>query len=632
MAIEPPVIDAWSPLSHKTPMGAPGTPPQFTAQSWVPDDDRRRLTAYTILSAYVKNVARFMMDPPSRGADTRKDRREYGDPAMLVNRMIAGILGDEPQIVVDGLEEPLPERPPISDPPVDPGPDVSEMERTIYETQIKVWERDAQATLDAWLAAVDLRPALVERQEWLRQWAEKEGYLVKVWEREEDSVTLGDGVHVFSWSSASGRPVVETYDPGFNFPVITDRTRGFPPKIHFAWEYTENKRKYLRRITFELRPILPVIDWTTGEFLFDPDLGEYVLVQGDRLEDNGQISRQYAWRTERSYTTCYKSDLIWEIEGSPTDWDRLDPADAVPVMSEDGTPFRDLDLMIDFIPVLHVPHTPTGKEHFGVSGLALILQILDDLQGADTDLRKASRLAAGPVMALASGNQAGETTIEPGRVFNVGPNGRMDVLDLSQGLREMRSYVDDTLLNRLSVNACLPAELIGRARVADAASGYAILLAFGPFTQMVQLARRVRKLKDSLALEMVQRLAQAGGVLPRGVNPPVRLVPGAHLPSDRATQIELVVKLMQEFAVSQQTAIQMLIDVGVDVGDIDAEIERIRRENTEAAVNVQKATGSNDLAAERLGLRLPEPDPNQPDPNQPPQLPDPNDPNNPPSP
>lgn len=97
------IIDTWGALSYKPAFQwaaegrAAGLPGQAGA-SWVPDVDRRRLAAYTLLVAYGTNQAAALLDGQG------EDRREYGDPALVVDQTLTHLLGETQQIVVAGSE------------------------------------------------------------------------------------------------------------------------------------------------------------------------------------------------------------------------------------------------------------------------------------------------------------------------------------------------------------------------------------------------------------------------------------------------------------------------------------------------------------------------------------------------
>ncbi len=616
------IIDQYSPLSHKLPLR--DTAPTNLAPTWVPTDQQRRLNAYKVLAAYRHNVARHLA-AGTLTEDDRDKRREYGDAELLVTRTAGGVLGDQIQITVDGADEDIPDTPELPPQP-DPLPDsATDLERRIFTARTTRWTEQATAIVDQWEADWAAHPALIERQEWLRSWAEDEFLTGKIVEAEGDIVGLGDGVYVLDWSHTQQRPTVDVYDPGFYFPVLVDGERGFPSKIHLAWEFERPDhlgvtRRYVRRLTYELAPIPFVADPFTGELLVQ-DLGDgeqrLVLQEGDTFNDQtGLVERTYPWaelddtgHPIPSTVTCLFTDATWQL-GDLTHGTRVDDFDldkATFAVTEDGQVARRLDKRCDFILAVHVPNTPATREHFGRSVLDVVAQLLDDLHAADTDVRMASELAAGPMVALFGGNLATSVEVEPGLVFNAGdPTGRMDVLDLTKGLKELRDGRTD-LRDRLAVNAQVPAEVLGvRNNEGQAPSGISIALRFGPFRQLVDLLRLTRMPKYQLLLKMAQRLAQAGGVLEPGPNPTARLVFGSYLPSDVAEAIKQVVLLLQAHGVSRLTALRMLVDAGIDIGDLADELDRINAEDTGGALAVADATGSEQLAADRLGLELPD--------------------------
>lgn len=598
------ILDVWSPLSFKdvvgdNRLGVLGQGGIFNlAPSWVPTVERRRLSAYKLLAAYRLNVARVMLNLHLGDADAGPDgirrqlidgksqhgRREYGDAALIIDRMVAGVLGDSVEIVVDGADQPLPDEPDLPEQPDPLGPDADPIEKRIFDEQQRRYTEHAAAAVDAWIAQYRDHPALVARQEALRQWADDEGLVAKLVEVEEDAVGLGDGVLTISWSSVHRRPVVCVYDPGFYFPVLTDDDTD-PTKKHLAWEYmktdpeTGAQSKWVRRLTWELVP------------LDEP--------------------RKLPWNPsdEPSQVTCLFSDAEWRIEDIGSHKvTNLAPERAIYQTTEDGEEANQLDLGIDFIPLLHIPNTPATRTHWGQAAIAHVAQILDDLGGQDTDIRAAERLAAGPQVAVSGAvNIGARLVVQPGNVFKLGENGTMSVLDLSQSLPQLYTGRKD-LSDRLSEVAKVPPEVLGRVRASNQISGVALALSFGPFSQVIEKMRLVRQAKYRTLITYAARLFQYGGDerFPAGVDMPAHLALGAYLPTDRKGVADTVVELVQAKALSRQTAVQMLVDAGYDIDDARHELDRIREDDTQGALQVAEATASEQLAADRLGVDLPE--------------------------
>ncbi|MFJ9909210.1 hypothetical protein ACIRVK_41380 [Streptomyces sp. NPDC101152] len=98
------VIDTWGALAYKPAFqsaadGRPTRLPGPMAASWLPDSERRRLAACTVLAAYDHNQAAALL---GEGGD---DRREYGDASLIVDQTLSHLLGESQKIVVEGAED-----------------------------------------------------------------------------------------------------------------------------------------------------------------------------------------------------------------------------------------------------------------------------------------------------------------------------------------------------------------------------------------------------------------------------------------------------------------------------------------------------------------------------------------------
>lgn len=580
MAVSAFRLDQWTPLSHKQALGAADTPTHTLAPTWV-GSHARRLTAYAILAAYVANAARHFL--PTDSAAIKADHREYGDAAAYVAAVRSALLGDEQTIVVDGADRFDPDLEAAEAPPVPP--EGTEPPEGAPDDDTGPTEEELRENAEHGRAA--------EREEWLRQWATDERLRLKVLEAEgQHAIPLGDAVYVLGWSNRKRRVRVSVYDPGFYFPVLDDNDE-YPNRLHLAWEVDEagqrlesdgtarGTKRRVRRITWEIRQ----------------------LPEGE--------TRRYPWTPsdeEPSTVSCYLTDATWSLGEKATPDDFRD-AIAVYERNEDGLEVRDLDLWCDFIPVVHVPNTPAGAHHYGASSLLLIAQILDDLAETDSDTHHAAGTTGAPPIALSGvGTGTGDVeTYGPGQVWKLGQDGKMSVLDTSQALVALQSH-SLSLLDRMSVNGRMPAALMGRVKPSEVPSGVAVAFSFGPLAAMIEEMRLVRDEKYALLLKFVQRLSMRTPAegdrrpLEPGEPFPARLEFGSFLPSDMAGLIERVTKLLAAKAISTSTAIGMLIDGGLPIDDAAEEVERIQRENFEAAVKLLDATG-DDLAVRRfLGL------------------------------
>lgn len=590
-------IHAWSWLNYKPvysdAMGMPNRRAFPEAQAmWVPAEDERRLAAYKLLSAYDHNQAAEIAEVVD-GAGAR-DRREFGDPSMFIDTLVSNVLGREQKIVVPGAE------------------------------QSTAGEAD-----EASVAAAERVQGL------LRDWAKAELLPMRLQQCERKTVALGDGVYRMAWDPAKKRPTLRVTDPGFYFPVIGEDDDGgeYPRRVHFAWELPEDPKRglkaRLRRITYELDWIRPLtvagVDETGTRAVRalspapepDPDAADAepagpALTPGDIIEpESGAIARQYAWNDELSYFTCYLTDATWvigDLKGN-IDVDSLPAAGATYATRSDGEVLDHLDLLIDFIPVIHVPNTvPPAEEHWGQSSLAKALQVFDELAGSDTDSARASATTGLPMLAVSGiTDTRQELAAGPGMVFKLGPDGKLTAVDTSSALAELRNHVSD-LKDRASTIVRLPAVSLGTLSPSEVPSGFAMQISLGPLDSLIGSMRLAREHKESLILKFAQRLYLAGqhpdwvGVTPQDA----LLVRGPYTPTDKAAVLEQVASGVEKGVLSLETGVRMLTDAGFPIDDIETEIEQIQSRQFEQARFLADALGSPDAVAEFLGREAPD--------------------------
>ena len=574
------IFDQWTPLSFKhvlsdnRPNGA-----GWLAPTWV-GKHQRRLQAYKVLHSYMENSSRFFLETTDQ--ELIEARREYGDAELIVSTIVDALLGDDLKFVVEGAEQ-----------------------------------TDDEAK----------RARAIELQEWLQDWAKKELLAAHIQEVEHDAVGLGDGIYVASWSATKNRPRIQTFDPGMYFPVLwveNAADQDYPRTVHIAWEEeTNDPRKYrVRRISWRMGLIQPEtgIDADGQPVYLVNDDGTPRIRPGDAVDNEGFITRQLPWRDEPTRETCYMTDATWILERLNADIEDFSGATAIYNIDEEGRVIRDLDLGFDFIPLIHLPNTVAKRTHYGRSSLSVVLQILDDLMGVDTDLQAASATTGTPPIALKNATLETENgklrTYGPGTVFETGDGG-MDILDTSRSLDALLKYAT-SLLERLSTNSRVPQSVLGRVRPSEVPSGIALALSFGPLESMVRKMRQSREEKYPLLLTFVMRLAQLGGLITDGEILPARVEFGSYLPSDKQTTVQNVTLLLQNKAISLQTAIQMLIEAGFPIDDAGAELERIREEAEEAMqrqIEAAEATAKieQDNVRTRPGDQNGPPRPPQPD-------------------
>lgn len=595
------IIDGWSWLNYKPvfsdPQGMPNRRVFPEAQAmWVPDQDARRLAAYKLLAAYDNNQAAeiaSVVDGPEAA-----DRREFGDPSMFIDTLLAHVLGREQHIAVPGAEH-------DGDGDGEPDPETAAAEKV---------------------------------QDLLREWAEAELLPMRMQQAERKAVSLGDGVYRLAWDPGKQRVTLRVTDPGFYFPIIGEDDDGgeYPDRIHFAWELPEDTKRglkpRLRRITYELGPIGPAtatgIDESGKRAVRAPVTaegpdGELVpaIGRGDVIDPaTGGITRQYAWNDAPSGITCYLTDATWNIGDlkGDIDVDTLPLGSATFATRGDGEVLDHLDLMLDFIPVLHVPNTvPPAEEHWGQSSLAKVLQVFDELQGSDTDSARASATTGLPMVGIAgAGTDRSEYQIGPGAVLKLGQDGKLFTVDTSPALRELRDHRHD-LADRAANVARLPAVALGTLDPSKVPSGFAMQVSLGPLDSLIGGMRLARDHKYALLLKMVQRLNLAGQHPDwAGVQVlPAKLVFGPYTPTDKAAILEQVTNSVDK-VISLETAMKMLVEAGFPIEDVGEEIERIQSRQFEKARALADATGDTGAVGDFLGIDL-NPDPTPPAPTLP---------------
>ncbi|GAA3380873.1 hypothetical protein GCM10020367_69910 [Streptomyces sannanensis] len=100
-------------------------------------------------------------------------------------------------------------------------------------------------------------------------------------------------------------------------------------------------------------------------------------------------------------------------------------------------------------------------------------------------------------------------------MWQLNDNGRVDTLDTSAQLAELRQRVDH-LLDRLAANTRLTAAGLGSLDPAKLPNGYSLQIALGPLDSRVGGMRLAREHKYQLLLRIVQRLHQAGPTVMAG--------------------------------------------------------------------------------------------------------------------
>lgn len=561
--------------------------------TYVPKLDQRRILAYEVLDALRSNNAESNLN----NADTRL--AEFGFAGLVVHRIVAGLLGGDVSPVVHGAHREPSATPASFERPLPLPEDATGAERASFDAVTAVYEDQVAGALESWQAEREAYTLASERQAWLSSWWKAEHVQQKYQELEADgAVSLGDGVAVYGWSESKQRPTMRVFDPGSYFPVLGSDMHEFPRKVHFAWvelgeDISENR---LHRITYELAPIRPAGLDANGRpvplsFNYEDRPNREDTLVFDADGELSAVSRVMPWG-ETTTETCYMSHYVWE-QGDKLDWLSLD-AESRSVIQ----PVTDIG--INFIPVQHVPNTPSSVSHFGSSSLLLCVDLLEKLGAACMDLTEAAALAAGPAILASGVTVAAGTQIAPREVLEIG-NGQVTTVNLAPSLDPLMG-VADWMLSQVAVVSEVGKPVLGLTAGESNTSGVKVRLEQQPFVQMVERLRLVRREKYALGLKMVQRLAQFGGVLPDGPSPEVSVSFGDVISADASTVAAEVVSLLGAKAISRATAVGMLSAAGLAVGDVSEELARIGREDFAGAKDLADAIGDESAVARILGI------------------------------
>lgn len=545
-----PTIDNWTYYDYKSTFDGPSV--TGLAPSWVSADHRRRLQAYKMLESYYRNSARAWLDTTVPEKD-KADRREYGDAELITETALASLIGNDQSILVPGSDTP------------------------------------------------DATQAQVDQFNILQMWAQDERFLQKVLELERTVIRLGDGCYVLGWDPDKGRPRLHVYDPGFYFPVLDESSLGeeeFPRKVHIAFEFEERinasqTKKFLRRMTWEM---LPITYHDANGILVAPDDPTMILYDNETIDEFGRIVRLYPWDIIPTAEACFFTDAIWEISSSNIFIDDLSLDNAMVTADQ-------VDLNIDFIPVVHIPCTVSLKEHFGTPVIARVMQLVDDIISTDTDLQASSAITGTPPIAVSGASLPKD---EDGRVRSYGPgtlwetgDGTATMIDTSTSLDALLKYTDH-LRQLLAVNSRTPESLLGRIKPSEVPSGIALTLSFAPHTALIKEMRLVRQDKYSTLLKFVCRMFMNSGDLLEVF--PAELAFGSFLPADMQETSTLVQQLYTAKAISLETAVRMLINAGYPIEDALTEVSLIQSRNFTDANALLDASGDVNIVRDFLGL------------------------------
>jgi len=610
------VLGPYAELSHKPPFAAE-LPELWDEKPHVPTRDIDRFAAYRILYAYLRNNARRVINHAD-GKNPR-NRREYGDPSLYTSRAASGVLGTEgPSLVLPELVTATAPAPDLTNrPDVDQLPDdASPTQRRIAQAEVAVWDEMKEAEAEEWLAAVDLLPRLRGWFRYLTEWSRAERAIAKFTQQEtEHTIPLGDAVEVYSWSTDTGRVALDIYPPDVWFTDESDDHTGFPQVVHLVWEEQHpNPKKYdndntqvmIRRLTWERERLVDDNDNTQPrQYPYAAEPSEFGVYMSNILFDPEEVSK----KMKRAGIRDHKADVTkW-----PNAW-----GDAG--QSEDGTVLDRTDIGMDFIPVILKTNTVAEASwRFGQSLLMRSAQTFDDIAATDSDVQSAVGLAAVPALAVSgvsppteddSGRIMGQTVeVEPGAILYLGAEGSAEAIDMTASV-EIANKTSDRIRGIASEITEIPETVLGRNNLEELPSGRALIESRVPFDQLIARLRLARFEKYALGLKFVQRIAILHDPSVAAFGFPVRAEWefGAYVPSNVEDAITQAGRLRESGAGSIETAVRIVKGAGVETGTVEEETRRIVAQDTEAALQAADATGSAQIAADRLDVVIDRPD------------------------
>jgi hypothetical protein len=609
------IQDMWAPLATRPIMQGDGNE-ALAAPKYLTGQNARRVNAYHVLRALMDNTARWHLAEDERNPDKADEWREFGDPAVFVERIAAGVLGEEQTIVVDQAGEAVPSEPEIDPEPAPPSeggndhPTVQAFRKETYEASVAAWELRAREQLEAWELKRLRVPLAKARQDWLRDWADKAMLVDLMTENErENIVPLGSGVYRLGWDRRARRPRVDIFEPDVYMPRLDDTQPGdFPTRVDLVWNVLSRpldklddpeakEEEFVKRITYELVPIEEAQGLAAAA-------GAGISISAPLYHGEGDVHTSVCVVTEETFPAD-----SFELVDGPNE-NAVYRTDLVDPLQPDGEviTWNRLPIGLDFIPLVHVPHTPSSTNHFGRPPLVRVMQVLDEIAAADGEEALAAVWAARPLLGLSGmqgtpGGADGKVDVAPGDGVRLSEKGAVTKVDMGAALVALGEYADRKR-SQATVALSVPDGLIGRVDASEVPSGISLLLSFTPFQQAVLLARLSRDRKHALLLKQVQRIAiqeqdETLGGSTEVFDASIEL--GTFMPQDLQTWTQIITELLRSKAISQETAIAMLVALGVPVEDAKTELMRIRATMAAEADLINAATEQPALAGRFLG-------------------------------
>ncbi|MBW3630996.1 MAG: hypothetical protein KY464_17115 [Gemmatimonadetes bacterium] len=509
---------------------------------WVPEDHRDRLRQYELFRALAENRFGALL----KDREAAKKLREYGDYALIVETSRDAVLGDRVAIEVPGSGD------------------------------------AANAGAKA-------------RQELLNLWADRERWASKIFRGETDAAAVGDCVYELRPDGTRLR--LRAHDPESFFPVW-ENSEGDFSEAYLAWEEMNNGQ-YLDVPASNLKDLRD----RDGEVVLYRR--HYRLVTVDEAREAGIRVLTGGDRT----VVCVVSAGWYQLETkggarAATGWDGLKLLGAE--LATDGLPIVNSDTGFDQVPLFYIPNREDNRQPWGLPEGDSVLHVLLDLRQDHSDLKLTTYLHAFPPLydenpSVTTGaprpgmaQHPAEQKYQPGQIYN---GRKLAAVDLSKG-NDLLLKHEEFLLDKALRNSRTSHILAGVSDATQLPSGYAMMIAMIPTLAKTVAKRTTRRDKLGMLLKYALRWLRDWGepadfdleAWPTGAFDELTAYPsfGSIVPIDRKQVSEIVRDLLAAGAISDETAVAMLIAAGFPIDDAGEEVKRLK----EAAAPPVGAPGS----------------------------------------
>ncbi len=511
------------------------------AGDWMPPEHLDRLRQYEIFRALHENRIGGLL----KDKEAAKKIRGYGDYSLVVETSRDAVLGDRIEIEVPGSSD----------------------------------EGNAGA---------------VARKTLLDEWARRQRWASKMYRCETDAAAVGDCVYELRPNGS--RLLLRAHDPESFFPVWENAEGDFD-EAYLAWE-ERNTGQYLPS------PPANMADLHNRDGQVVLYRRHYEMLSVQEARDRGVTTVGARTRTE----ICIVTSGWFRIENrsgeKPVGFERLERLGFE--LTEDGDPIDSLDTGFDTPPLFYIPNREATGQPWGLPEGDVVLQTLLDAAQDQSDLKENTYANAFPVMydenppvgaVPRPGQQQGHAATrsqekyKPGMIYN---GRKLGVVDMSHG-NELLMKHEEWLIAKALSNSRTTLIAAGKLEGGEIPSGIALMIALLPLFAKTLPKRQTRKDKLGMMLKHVLRwhrdfgkagdffgsaedAANATATWPEGIWSSEEAYPsfGSIIPIDKKQVSEIVASLITAGAISDETAVTMLLVAGFPIDDATKEVERLK--------------------------------------------------------